>query len=261
MGIIVYPAVRRYDMNDEYLLRYSRQITLPEIDIEGQKKIANSKVIIIGLGALGSVAATYLCRLGVGKLILCDFDNVELSNLHRQILFEESDINKSKVKRTIRALKKIRSDCLLQGIEKKLDRESLKEYISQKDIVIDATDNFSSRHAINSICFNREAFLVSGAALGWSGQLSVFNFEGFNSPCYECCFGFEELEDLSCSEAGVVAPVTGIIGSMQAMEVMKRILNLGSYRKGVIENFNFLNGGIQKINIRRDPLCKTCGDK
>tara|TARA_B110000014_G_scaffold264485_1_gene266771 strand:+ start:639 stop:1385 length:747 start_codon:yes stop_codon:yes gene_type:complete len=248
-------------MKDQDLLRYSRQILLPEIDVEGQQRINNARVVVIGLGALGSIAANYLCRAGIGELILCDYDHVDISNLHRQVLFQESDINKSKVNQTLEALSKIRSDSSVQGIEKEIDIEVLTEFILNGEIIIDATDNFTSRYAINSVAFIKKAFLISGAALGWSGQISVFNFELPNSSCYECCFGFTEQEDLSCSEAGILAPITGIIGSMQVIEALKKILNLSSYRESILENYDFLKGETQRLNIKRDPLCSTCGNK
>lgn len=248
-------------MYEEQLLRYSRQIALPELDIEGQLKIIKSKVLIIGLGALGSVVANYLCRAGVGQLLLCDYDQIDISNLHRQVLYKESDVGKYKVDQTIKELRSINPECSLVGVNKEANNSNLEELISQNDLVVDATDNFASRYAINTICYSNKAFLVSGSALGWSGQITVLNLGDSLSPCYECIFGVDEKEDLSCSEAGVLAPVTGIIGSIQALEILKKILKIETYREGVLTNFDFLKGETQTIQIKSDPRCGTCGGK
>ncbi len=247
-------------MKDEQLLRYSRQIALPEIDIGGQQKINSAKVLVIGLGALGSVAANYLCRAGTGNMGICDFDKINHSNLPRQILYKTSDVGKSKVKQALKELSSINPDCNLVGIDKELNLELLQGLVTDYDLVVDATDNFNARYAINQICLVEKTFLVSGSALGWSGQIIVFDYFKLNSPCYECCFGYSKEEDLSCSEAGIMAPVAGIIGSLQALEAIKKITELDNENEDrILKEFNFLTGKTKRIKVRHDPRCRICG--
>jgi len=248
-------------MKDSQLLRYSRQIVLPEVDIEGQKRILNAKAIVIGLGALGSVCSNYLCRAGLGELVLCDFDKIDISNLHRQTLYEESDIGESKLDVSIRKLRSINSDCSLVGINKRVNIDNLGTLISNGDLVIDATDNFASRHQINQVCQERKAYLVSGAALGWLGQISIFNFELPFSPCYECLFGNSTKEEQSCSDIGVLGPVTGLIGSMQALEVIKKIVDVNVKGSGILRNYDFQKNKMQILQFKIDPDCRTCSSK
>ena len=245
-------------MKDDQLLRYSRQIVLPEIEIEGQKKIISAKVLVIGIGALGSVVANYLCRVGVGTLGIVDFDKIELSNSHRQIFSKTPDIGKPKVKQAIKELSSINPECNLIGIEKKIDLKLLEKLIVDFDLVVDATDNFKTRYEINKACFLKKKYLVSGSVIEWSGQVIVFNFLKPNYPCYECCFGYFNEEDLSCSEVGVIAPIAGIIGSFQALEAIKRIVGLKSSNEMILKEFNFLSGEIKRVKIKKDLACRIC---
>ncbi len=249
-----------FDMRDNQLLRYSRQIALPELEIEGQQKINSAKVLIIGLGALGTVAANYLCRSGVGNMGVCDFDKVHISNLHRQVLYNTSDIGKSKVEQSLKELSIINPECNLIGIDEKIDLKQLQKLISDYDLVIDATDNFKTRYAINKICFIKKTFMVSGSALGWIGQIILFDFLKLKNPCYECCFGYNKEEDLSCSETGIIAPVAGVIGALQALEAIKKITHLDVDEDCTLKEFNLLTGRIRRIKVKKNPRCRICGE-
>ena len=245
-------------MEDNQLLRYSRHIFLPEIDIDGQKKINSAKVLLIGLGALGSVVSQYLCRAGVNELCIYDFDKIDISNLHRQILFKTSDVGKSKITQAYDLLNGVNPDCTINLVEKAVDAGILKELLPQYDVVIDASDNFNTRYIVNQACYTNKKVLISGSAIQWSGQLVTFDFSNETSPCYECCFGYDEEEDLNCAEAGIMAPVTGIIGSMQALEVLKNLTEVISNEETILHDFNFLTGKTKKIRILKDPNCRIC---
>ncbi len=244
-------------MKDKELLRYSRQIVLPEVDIEGQRKIEKSKVLIIGLGGLGSVVANYLCRAGVGELTVCDYDKIDISNLHRQILFNSEDIGLEKAIVTKNRLNSANPKVRVQAIQEKLNKKKLEKIIDQELIVVDSKDNFQSRYDINEICFKFKKPLVSGSAIGWKGQLLSLNFKRKELPCYECIYGSNMKENESCSELGVLAPVTGLIGSLQAMEVIKLILHKEN-SSGRLTEFNGLSNQSRTFEVKKDPRCRVC---
>tara|TARA_B100000686_G_scaffold286996_1_gene312165 strand:+ start:7162 stop:7899 length:738 start_codon:yes stop_codon:yes gene_type:complete len=244
-------------MKDEELLRYSRQIVLPEVDIDGQKKIEKSKVLIIGLGGLGSVTANYLCRAGIGELTVCDYDEIDVSNLHRQILFNDEDIGLKKTAVTKKRLGSANPKIKVKTIQEKLDKKKLDLLLRKELIVVDSTDNFQARYALNEICFKYKRPLISGSAIGWKGQLLRLNFSDKESPCYECLYGSNMKEDESCSESGILAPVTGLIGCLQALEVIKLILNEGNSSGSLIE-FDGLSNQSRILKVKKDPGCRVC---
>jgi molybdopterin/thiamine biosynthesis adenylyltransferase len=244
-------------MNDEQLLRYSRQIMLPQIDIAGQEKLASATVLIVGMGGLGSPAAMYLASAGVGHLILADFDNVELSNLQRQIIHSNDDIGRAKVDSAYDTLKRLNPEVTITRFKQKLNEEILNELVPQVSLVIDGCDNFETRFAVNRSCVQHHTPLVSGAAIRFEGQVSVFSNDG-NSPCYHCLYKEEGEELQTCSENGVLAPVTGLIGSIQAIEAIKVLLNIGQPLVGKLLVIDALHMDIRSMKLQKDPGCSVC---
>ena len=244
-------------MNDEQLLRYSRHIMLPQIDMAGQQHLLESTVLIIGMGGLGSPAAMYLAAAGVGHLILVDFDIVELSNLQRQIIHRTKSLGRLKVESARDNLREINPEIRITTINEKLSGSNLREAIAQADVVIDGSDNFATRFAINDACVAEKKPLVSGAAIGFEGQLSVFLNDG-SGPCYRCLYKEEGGDALRCSETGVLAPVVGIIGSMQAIEAMKIVTGAGDTLHGRLLLLDALTMEMRQMKLRKDPGCQTC---
>lgn len=247
-------------MDDTKLLRYSRQIMLPQIDIEGQQKLLDSTALIMGMGGLGSPVALYLAAAGVGHLIIVDFDEVEISNLQRQILHSSNDIGKSKVDSAQQTLADLDPEVKVTPVNKRLDTEDIINYCHQADIVIDGTDNFETRFMVNQACVVTGTPLVSGAAIRMEGQLSVFMNDG-NSPCYRCLYREEGGEDLRCSENGVLSPVVGIIGSMQALEAIKVLTGIGETLNGRLLVIDALHMEMRTLKLKKDPECPVCGNK
>ena len=249
------------DLNDDELLRYSRQIMLPQIGIEGQHKILEAKVLLFGVGGLGSPIAMYLAASGVGELTIVDPDAVDLSNLQRQILHSTVDLDKDKVLSAKQTLSNLNPQTSVRTIKDVLTAESLEQEITRADIVVDATDNFQSRFAINSACVKSRTALVSGAAIRFEGQVSVFDMQE-NSACYQCLFpdigsGQTELEE-SCAETGILGSVTGLIGSIQATEVIKLLVNIGCALSNRLLLIDALNMEWNSVKIKKDPKCATC---
>ncbi len=245
-------------MNDEQLLRYSRQIMLPQIDIAGQQKLAEAHVAIVGLGGLGSPAAIYLAAAGVGTLTLVDFDKVELTNLQRQIVHHNDDIDTPKVESARRNLLAINPEVRIRTVEQKLDPAALNELAQGADVIIDASDNYETRFAVNRACVAQRRPLVSGAAIRFEGQVSVFDKRQRTSPCYQCLYPQAGDEDERCSETGVLAPVVGIIGSVQALESIKLICNIGQPLIGRLLVLDALSMNWQSLRLRQDPACPVC---
>ena len=248
-------------MNDDQLLRYSRQIMLPQIDIAGQEKLLSTRVLIIGAGGLGSPAAMYLAAAGTGHLVIADHDVVELSNLQRQLLHQDTDIGKNKADSAQQTLTRINPGIRVTPIAEKLHGEQLDDEVRLAGVVLDCSDNFATRFAINSACVKHRTPLVSGAAIRTEGQLSVFDSGDKNSPCYSCLYKEGEEEDQTCSETGVLAPITGIIGSLQAMEALKVILSLGETLVGRLLVFDGLSHEWCTLKLNRDPACQVCGNR
>ena len=245
-------------MDDEQLLRYSRQIMLPSVDVPGQQKLLDSRVLIIGLGGLGSPVAMYLAAAGVGQLVLCDDDKVDLSNLQRQIAHNTSDIGKAKTRSAEETLRALNPDVTIEPIDKRLSREDLLAQLNNIDVVVDATDNFSTRFLLNDACVEMRKPLVSGAAIRMEGQVSVFRNDQADSPCYRCLYKDEPDIQESCSESGVLAPIVGVIGSIQAVETLKILLNVGKDLKGKLLIWDGSHMEWRTINLKKDPNCPVC---
>lgn len=245
-------------MNDEQLLRYSRQIMLPQVDVTGQEKLLDSTVLIVGLGGLGSSAAMYLASAGVGHLILADFDTVELSNLQRQIIHSTDDIGRTKVESAADSLKKINPDITITKFAAKLDNESLNALLPQVDLVLDGCDNFETRFAVNRACVTHRKPLVSGAAIRFEGQVSVFLNNEAPSPCYQCLYKEEGEENMNCTENGVLAPLVGIIGSIQATEAIKVLTGIGKSLESKLLLLDVLHMECRTLKLKQDPGCPVC---
>ena len=247
-------------MNDEQLLRYSRQIMLPRIDVGGQERLLAARALIIGAGGLGSPAAMYLAAAGVGHLVISDDDRVDLSNLQRQLLHHVADIGRNKADSARDTVRALNPDVRVTVIEERLQDETLAAQVGAADVVLDCSDNFATRFAVNRACFGQRTPLVSGAAIRLEGQLAVFMPGSVNSPCYNCLYREGEEADQTCSENGVLAPVVGIIGSLQALEAIKLILSLGDSLAGRLVVFDGMAHDWRTLKLRRDPACPVCGE-
>jgi len=246
-------------MKDSQLLRYSRHILLPQIDVDGQQSLLDSRVLIVGLGGLGSPAAMYLAAAGVGHLIINDYDQVDLSNLQRQILHDTPSIGMSKTESAMRVLQRINPDVKIGCQNQRLSEKSLDQAVKDVDVVLDCSDNLMTRFAVNRACYQQRKPLVSGAVIRFEGQIMVFHPGVGDSPCYNCLYqGDEELGE-TCSQSGVVAPLPGIIGSMQALEAIK-ILTMSDYAfNGMVLLFDALAMEWQRIRLPKNRNCLTCG--
>jgi len=242
-------------MNDAQLLRYSRQIMLPAIDIAGQEKLLAAKVLIVGLGGLGSPVAMYLAAAGVGHLVLADHDRVDVSNLQRQIVHRSNAVGAPKVESAAATLERLNPDVGLTLLAEKLDASRLHTVVRDVDLVIDGTDNFATRYAVNDACFDAGVPLVSGAAIRVEGQVAVFDPRKPDAPCYRCLYPEADSTPLNCAENGVAAPLVGIIGSVQAMEAMKLIVGVGTSLAGYVLYFDALEMDWRKLRLRRSPSC------
>lgn len=247
-------------MNDEQLLRYSRQILLPQIDIEGQQALLASSVLIVGLGGLGAPVALYLAAAGVGKLVLADHDVVDMTNLHRQIVHQNADVGRLKVQSAAESLRAIDPQVKLELISQQLQGEILEKAVASVDLVLDCTDNFATRQAVNAACVTQRKPLVSGAAIRLEGQLSVFDSRRDDSPCYQCLYGAGDDIALSCSEAGVAGPLVGMIGSLQALEALKLLAGFGEPMVGRLLLIDALGSRFREMKVRRDPACDCCAN-
>lgn len=246
-------------MDDQQLLRYSRHILLPEIGIEGQQKINNAHALIIGAGGLGSPVALYLASSGVGTITLCDNDSVDLTNLQRQILHRTSSVGDSKVASAQDTLHDINPGVKIVTVNARIAGELLLDLVAKADVVIDCSDNFSTRYALNHACVQLGKPLVSGAAIRFSGQISVFDFRLADSPCYNCLYPEEtESEEIRCSTMGVFAPLVGIIGSMQAAEALKLLLDIPTTLCSKLILLDALQMEPRTIRLKRDSSCVVC---
>jgi len=247
-------------MNDEQLLRYSRHLLLEEIDVVGQEKLLNAHVLVIGAGGLGSAAAPYLAAAGVGRITLMDHDAVELTNLQRQIMHAESSVGKSKVASGKEFLERLNSTIQIETIQAKATSSLLDELLPSVDVVLDCTDNFSTRHLINTACVKNKTPLVSGSALKFDGQVSVFDPRNPKSPCYACIFSpDEQFEEVSCSSMGIFSPLVGIIGAMQAAQALQVLIGFGETLVGRMLLWNGRTTQIDEIRISRNGECSVCG--
>lgn len=246
-------------MNDEQLLRYSRQIMLPYVGIEGQEKLLNARVLIIGMGGLGSPIAMYLASAGIGHLVICDFDNVDLSNLQRQIIHSSQDrIGMNKAESAKETLQQLNPEIQVTALSEKLERHSLFEQVTKADVVIDGTDNFDSRFLLNEVCYSAQTPLVSGAAIRMEGQVIVFANQG-HGPCYHCLYKDDASDSATtCSENGVLSPVVGIIGSVQAVEAMKIIMSIGKTLESRLLLLDAYTMDWRSLKLPADPQCPVC---
>jgi len=245
-------------MNDQQLLRYSRQILLPQIDVAGQQKLLDAHVAIIGAGGLGSPAAMYLAGAGVGHLTIADHDTVDLSNLQRQILHDSGDIGRPKVESARERLTALNPDVTVTPLNTRVDSAQLQQLAEQVDIIVDASDNFDTRFAVNAVSVATGTPLVSGAAVRLEGQLSVFVPQRPDSPCYRCLYREGEEPDQTCTDNGVLSPIVGIIGSLQALETVKLLLGIGDTLCGRLLLFDGLYHEWRTIRLRKDPHCPVC---
>ena len=247
-------------MNDEQLLRYSRQIMLEGFDYEGQQRLLASKVLVVGLGGLGSPVAMYLAAAGVGELWLADYDDVELSNLQRQIAHGMADIGRLKVSSAAETIEAMSPETRLECIAEKLTGQLLAAAVESVDLVIDASDNFATRFEINRVCVELKKPLVSGAAIRSEGQVIVFDSNNPNSPCYRCLYTDDASDShLSCSESGVLSPLVGMIGSVQALEAIKYLSDFGDVLLGQLLIVDGKTMEWRKLKVPRDPACPVCG--
>ncbi|MDH5393619.1 MAG: molybdopterin-synthase adenylyltransferase MoeB [Gammaproteobacteria bacterium] len=246
-------------MNDDQLLRYARQILVPQIGIEGQQQLLDSHIVIIGLGGLGSPAALYLAAAGIGKLTLVDDDELDLTNLQRQIAHQTKNIGQNKTLSAAESLNNLNPETTYDCIAHQLHGEQLDKLVQAADLVIDATDNFDSRFEINESCFKFKTPLISGAAIRMEGQLSVYDFRNDDSPCYRCLYHEVESEAETCSENGIVGPVVGTIGCLQAVEAIKTLTRVGDSLQGYLLIFDALSMDWRKMKLRKDPACPVCG--
>lgn len=251
----------KINFNDEQLLHYSRQIMLPKFGIEGQQELQSAHIVIMGVGGLGSPAAMYLAAAGVGTLTLVDFDTVDHSNLQRQIIHNIDSIGDSKVSSAKNTLRKINPEVNVHSIDKKLNQDELESLINKTSCVIDATDNFETRFLINRACLSQKIALVSAAAIQYEGQISVFDFTQDNSACYACLYAEGGEENTNCSDNGILAPVVGILGSMQALEAIKLICNIGDTLKNRLLIFDALALQWRTMKLKKDPNCPVCSDR
>ena len=248
-------------MNDNQLLRYSRQIMLPLCDIEGQQKLLTAKVLIVGAGGLGSPAAMYLAAAGVGNIVIYDNDIVDLSNLQRQIAHHTPDIGTDKVISTRQTLNNLNPEVKIRAVKQRLEGENLELEVIQADAVLDCSDNFSTRFAINNACVKQQTPLVSGAAIRFEGQVTVFTPGTNDSPCYNCLYNSDGEELQNCATNGVIAPITGIVGSIQALEAMKLIMDIGKTLTGRLLLLDGLTMEWNTMKLRKNPNCPTCGNR
>ncbi len=248
-------------MNDQQLLRYSRHILLDALGVEGQQHILDSHALIIGAGGLGSPAALYLASAGIGRITLVDDDTVDFTNLQRQIMHTQARVDQPKALSGQAALQAINPDIEIVPLTTRLSGQALVDLVGTADLVLDCTDNFATRHAINRACVHHRKPLVSGAAIRFDGQISVYDLRHDTAPCYHCLFPEgEDVEEVRCAVMGVFAPLTGIIGSMQAAEALKLAAGIGETLNGRLLLLDALSMTWRNIKFQRDPACAVCGE-
>ena len=247
-------------MNDEQLLRYSRHILLPDIGIEGQQKLRDSHALIIGAGGLGSPAAMYLASSGVGTLTLCDGDTVDLTNLQRQIVHRTASIGMAKVDSARVSLADINPDVSVRALNERVDQPRLLELVSHADVVLDCSDNFATRYALNQVCAQLKKPFVSGAATRFDGQVAVFDMRQPSSPCYNCLYPEQsDALETRCAIMGVFSPLVGMIGSMQAAEALKLLMGIGTLLSSRLLVTDLLHMELRTVKLNKDPACRICG--
>ncbi|MDC8760467.1 HesA/MoeB/ThiF family protein [Janthinobacterium fluminis] len=247
-------------MNDTQLLRYSRHILLDEIGIEGQQALLDAHALLIGAGGLGSPAAMYLASAGVGRLTIVDNDNVDLTNLQRQIAHTTARVGQPKAESARQTLQQINPEIDIAAVNERADAARLDELVAAADVVLDCSDNFRTRHAVNRACVAHRVPLVSGAVIRFDGQVSVFDPRAPASPCYCCLFPQDQqFEDVACATMGVFAPLVGVVGAMQAAEALKLLMGVGRSLAGRLLMLDGVNMEWSSIGVARDPGCPVCG--
>ncbi|MDI1298361.1 molybdopterin-synthase adenylyltransferase MoeB [Methylotenera sp.] len=247
-------------MNDNQLLRYSRHILLSQINYEGQDKLVNSHALIVGAGGLGSPVALYLAASGVGTLTICDFDVVDLTNLQRQIIHTTPSVGINKAVSAQQSIYEINPEVMVKTIQQKSTEDDFAALVAQADVVIDCSDNFATRYTLNRLCVKLKKPLVSGAALGFEGQITVYDMRSVSSPCYHCLFPDNgEDTDLRCATNGVFAPLVGMIGTTQAAEALKLLMGIGESLQGRLLLLDALAMEWRTIKLSKDPACIVCG--
>ncbi|MBL6750179.1 MAG: molybdopterin-synthase adenylyltransferase MoeB [Nevskia sp.] len=242
-------------MND--LSRYSRQIVLREIGVNGQQLLRDSSALVIGVGGLGAAASLYLAAAGIGRLLLCDRDRVELSNLQRQVIYRQADVGRAKIEAAARHLAELNPQCAVQTLAGPLAPQALAQAVGEVDIVLDCSDNFPTRGAVNAACVAARKPLVSGAAIRFEGQLAVFDLAR-GGACYACLYPQAGEAQETCEEAGVLGPAVGVVGSLQALAAIKHLLGIGR-DAGKLQLWDALHMRWRTLNIPRDPQCPVCG--
>lgn len=247
-------------MDDQSLLRFSRHILLDELGIDGQQQLLDARVLVIGAGGLGCPAAAYLGSAGIGQLTLVDPDTVDLTNLQRQILHTTDRVGLPKVDSAAQQLRAVYPQIQLSLHPTKADAAWLAQHVPEHDLVLDCTDNFTTRHAINAACVAARVPLVSGAAIRFDGQLTVFDLRRDDSPCYACLFPPDQAPtEVRCATMGVLAPLTGVVGSLQAVEAIKLLSGAGKTLVGQLLLIDVLRGHFDSVRIRKNPHCPVCG--
>jgi adenylyltransferase/sulfurtransferase len=245
------------ELNTQQALRYSRQLMLPAMDFRGQEALLASSVLLIGMGGLGCAAAPYLVASGVGSITLVDDDIIDRSNLQRQILYREADIGLSKAGQAAASLSALNAEINIQALRQRLNSQDLAALVPQFSLVLDCTDNLTSRNAINAACVSAKVPLVSGAAIRFEGQVASFSMQG-DSACYHCLSQLFGEQQLTCMEAGILSPVVGIIGTMQALEAVKILAGVGTPLYGKLQLFDGLTSQWRQFNLNKDSGCSVC---
>lgn len=246
------------ELGDPQLLRYNRQIVLPEIGIEGQQRLLESRVLLIGLGGLGSPLAMYLTTCGVGRLTLADPDRIELANLQRQILYRTSSVGHAKTEEARRVMEELNPEIRIDTVAEYLKGDLLREQVQAADLVVDATDNFETRLAINQACVESATPLISGAVIRMEGQVAVFRNQEEGDACYQCLFGDEPVPEEGCSETGVLGPVAGAVASVQAVETVKCLLSIGKPLYNRLLLYDAREAQWRVVELIADPECPIC---
>lgn len=249
------------DLDDDQLLRYARHVLLPQIGIHGQERLLRSTALIVGAGGLGAPASMYLASGGVGRLIIADDDEVELSNLQRQIVHASGDLGRRKTASAKARLADLNPEVAITEVDERMDLEKLRPLVAQSDVVLDCSDNFETRYALNRACWEGRKPLVSAAAVRMEGQLSAFAPGERDSPCYQCLYPDGAHADERCATNGVLSPVTGVIGSLQAIEAVKLLLGFGDTLVGRLLLFDAMQARWREVRLPKNPGCALCGSR
>ncbi|MGB4343004.1 MAG: molybdopterin-synthase adenylyltransferase MoeB [Moraxellaceae bacterium] len=248
-------------LSDDELLRYARQIMLPAFDIAAQEKLKAARVLVVGMGGIGCPLSLYLAAAGVGELLLADFDIVEASNLQRQLLYTEADMGRLKAEVAVGRLAAVNPFVHCEAVTVALDADTLPALLSQVDLVVDGCDNFGTRDVVNAACVVAGVPLVSAAAIGFGAQLAVFDARRVDSPCYRCLYPDMDEAAATCAEAGILAPVVGVVGALAATEVLKMLTDVGDPLVGRLWLWEAMTGMMRTLTVRRDKDCVVCGPK